>query len=201
VLIEYHEEGNEWLFIEEFNKQHKDEYWYDDLATDRYKEKCYHYDSNNDIDWALISYSYIESPTLSYAVFDDMVYLSGGHYIPFDTGDVLYDFRYQKFVNLIELDNFSEYDGLKEELHRRGDFVTIGDFDRDNRLTVFDATGIQRAIAGVCEFHFEDDDLSQFSYKNLKDSNELSYITDFDRDGERTVLDATAIQRYIAGIE
>ena len=58
-----------------------------------------------------------------------------------------------------------------------------GDADKDDELTVLDATAIQRYMAGLIDE--EKIDLSS---------------ADFDKDDEVTILDATAIQRYLVGL-
>ena len=58
-----------------------------------------------------------------------------------------------------------------------------GDADKDDELTVLDATAIQRYMAGLIDE--EKIDLSS---------------ADFDKDDEVTILDATAIQRHLAGL-
>ena len=61
-----------------------------------------------------------------------------------------------------------------------------------------DATFVQRVIAELDEFN---------NYDNINDyyvhrgKEILKYISDFDRDGERTILDATAIQMKLAQLE
>ena len=58
----------------------------------------------------------------------------------------------------------------------------IGDVDGDKKITIYDATYIQRYLVG---------------YRNV----ELHYqFADFDEDGEISIFDATAIQRKIAGL-
>ena len=71
----------------------------------------------------------------------------------------------------------------------------IGDADKDNKLTIIDATLIQLALADCCEL---DDEYVQSS---LVYGETLEFTTDIDRDGKRTVLDATAIQHKLAGLE
>ena len=61
--------------------------------------------------------------------------------------------------------------------------VLIGDVDGDYKITVIDATAIQRVLAG------------------LKSEDEIiTSAADTNGDGRRSVLDATEIQRYIAGL-
>ena len=61
--------------------------------------------------------------------------------------------------------------------------VLIGDVDGDYKITIIDATAIQRVLAG------------------LKSEDEIiTSAADANGDGRRSVLDAAEIQRYIAGL-
>ncbi len=80
----------------------------------------------------------------------------------------------------------------------------IGDADNDGKLTVRDATAIQKAIAGISTI--KGDRFKVITGYIETDSNDMpiienKYISDYNRDGVRNVKDATAIQKYIAGIE
>jgi alpha-amylase len=63
------------------------------------------------------------------------------------------------------------------------DRLLIGDTDLDGRITIIDATAIQRHLA---------------SLKRLSQREQLA--ADSDRDDKLTVIDATLIQRYLAGL-
>jgi len=63
-----------------------------------------------------------------------------------------------------------------------------GDADKDGKITVKDATFIQKGIAGV--------KTPMLYYENV-----VGFIMDFDADTRITVRDATCIQKYLAGIE
>ena len=63
----------------------------------------------------------------------------------------------------------------------------MGDRDGDEKLTVKDATTIQKSLVGLNSPSLIENDLL------------LEAVTDFDRDGKATVRDATAIQKKIAG--
>lgn len=80
----------------------------------------------------------------------------------------------------------------------------IGDADKDGKLTVRDATAIQKVIAGISTV--KDDKYTVIIGYTETVSNDMpitenKYISDYNRDGERNVKDATAIQKYIAGIK
>ncbi len=59
----------------------------------------------------------------------------------------------------------------------------LGDTDRDNRLSVKDATTIQKYLAGIVEF-----------------SEQQKLNAEFNGDGEVNIKDATAIQKFLAGL-
>lgn len=61
--------------------------------------------------------------------------------------------------------------------------VLLGDVDRDNRVTILDATEIQRYLAKLTSA----DDINM-------------QASDADLDGKVTILDATEIQRFLAGL-
>ena len=61
--------------------------------------------------------------------------------------------------------------------------ILVGDTDFDDSVTIFDATAIQRHLAGISKLHI-----------SAMDS------ADADRSGDVTILDATEIQRWLAGI-
>lgn len=71
----------------------------------------------------------------------------------------------------------------KDEQDPLNDFY-VGDVDLDGKVTIKDATMIQKALA----------DLLTLSY-------ESETLADVDRDGKITIKDATAIQKYLAGLE
>lgn len=71
----------------------------------------------------------------------------------------------------------------------------IGDMDKDRKLTVKDATYIQKALAGIEGF------TKQTVYGASFDDTLPVSISDFNRDRVINIKDATAIQKHIAGIE
>ena len=67
----------------------------------------------------------------------------------------------------------------------------IGDIDENDTLEITDATYIQRYVA---EYH---DFIGGYNIYELTNVYGSIDVSDFDRDGETTVMDATAIQRYL----
>ncbi|MBQ3265253.1 MAG: hypothetical protein IJH07_05695 [Ruminococcus sp.] len=91
---------------------------------------------------------------------------------------------------------FKSYNGLEETFNRSGGGRLLGDIDSDNDLTVIDAASVQRCNAKLREYP-EDDNI----ILNTPVEGALSYYSDFNRDGERDIIDATCIQRYLAGMK
>ena len=191
---------NDFLFIMEFLEQSKNNYDYNQhLYSRTYDELYYHYDENGELDWVLVYCAVMSSPSFNYAVFGDMVYI-GDWCSPYKTGGGLYDVKENRFMDLCELDDLKEYDGLWDYLYERNFMYPIGDADNDRKLTVMDATIIQKKLAGIKDFfydHYYHDDMTQPGHY-FKIKGDLNYITDIDRDGKRTIMDATAIQLKLA---
>lgn len=103
-----------------------------------------------------------------------------GYYVYIPATGELHDLR-------SAVEDTADIEGIGEAfLHmgRRGGM--IGDADKDTKLTVKDATYIQKVVAGI---EVED---PYFGITNL--------IRDFDRDDDVNVKDATAIQKCVAGL-
>ncbi len=166
-----------------------------------YEENYYHHvDENNpdsDIDWiGVTAMSNIQQPWLAKHVIGDRVFWKNCGCLPFEYGKAVFDVKNDRFVELTD-EMIDDYVGLREYLEDNNIGSPIGDADLDDKLTVLDATYIQRAQALLCEY-YDDDDISNYHKLGNED---LNYISDFDRDGERTVLDATGIQLKLAGLE
>ena len=112
-----------------------------------------------------------------------------------------------EFYDIADLwDGLSDdsWDGKKhnENLYKKLKFYKIGeligDMDKDYKLTVKDATYIQKCLAGILEFPQNDKVDGDYTAGDHK--YYLAYVSDFNRDGERSIKDATAIQKFVAGI-
>lgn len=66
----------------------------------------------------------------------------------------------------------------------------LGDTDGDGKVDVFDASYIQKAIAGTTGYP---------DYSQLGSSSAAKRLADIDRDGKVDIFDASLIQKYIAG--
>ena len=192
-------------FAKEFEKQ------YEPYQKTVFKNSCakydevrYHVDENGVIDWAIVSYvpfsAITDSVTEDYILCDKHIYLPGP-YSPFTYGYGLYDAKKKTFIDLNYLYLFDEYEGLEEAFrsldlsylsprvqlsHQIWGTVTDeikGDADGDGKVTVLDATKIQKCKAGLASRYML-----------------MTQNADADSDGIVTVLDATRIQKYKAGI-
>ncbi|MBE6825011.1 MAG: hypothetical protein E7513_06665 [Ruminococcaceae bacterium] len=179
-------------------KGEEDWYMYSDSYYDYYSE-------NNDTDtpdWLLAWGSTMgTSPLPTYGVFGDY-YISINEYLyPYSLGYLVYVPSESKFYTLEEA-WIAGFEGIEkaftEALIPRGLAGYIGDADRDNNLSVMDATFIQRNLAGMCVFDSRDD---LTMHTKATDTASLSYVSDVDRDGKRTIIDATAIQRKLAQLD
>ena len=174
---------------------------YDELRTiDTYEELYYHYAADGQIDYVLINSKCGPAEMLnSLGIIGNRVLIMGA-VNPFSYGMALYDVKTNKFYDLAKMRNYVDYEGLIEAIDRYGYGRLIGDMDKDNELTIIDATIIQRCLAGITEYP-EDDTIIDNSSEYFDPSfSQLEYYSDFDRNGNRDILDATATQRYLAGL-
>ncbi len=162
-----------------------------------YDELYYHYDENGQIDWCLISAkpnTDFETADIKYLKFNDFVLHSNStNSFFFEMQYGIYDVDADAFMSIVDcyykLDKYEEaVDALRGVPYSR----PIGDYDDDNRLSILDATGIQRMLAKL-------DDLRCDGYHD-KFGN-MGDFADFDGDREISILDATAIQRKLAQLD
>ena len=73
----------------------------------------------------------------------------------------------------------------------------IGDMDKDRKITIKDATYLQKCLAGILEFD-KYDYITAYEYE---ENPPLLYVSDFNRDCERNIKDATAIQKHLAKMD
>ena len=168
-----------------------------------YEELYYHRDAQGAIDWALIKteldYNFMGgTPVELAAVVGNRVLIKGAWEYPFGSGYGIYDVKEDKFVNMVSSLPYytaADYEGLGEAFDEIGQGRLLGDIDRDDELTIVDATLMQR-----CDVRMRDwpqDDRIPFGFS---DYPKLRYYSDFNRDGERDIIDATVMQRYVTGI-
>ena len=160
-----------------------------------YDELYFHCGSGGEVDWVLLK---VESFMGADAIYTDIIgnrlVENGCLYGPFESGYGLYDVAQDRFVT-VSGGMVGDYDGLAKAFDEVGSGRLIGDIDGDDSITVLDATIMQRCDAKLAVYP-EGDEVNQswITYDFIR------YYSDFNRDGERGILDATCIQRYLAGM-
>lgn len=163
---------------------------------DWFKVLYRHVDSAEETDWVLLS-AFVDYPAPWYGmgIIGNRVIVSGT-YPFFKFGMALYDAKEDTFYDLYQMTDYSQYNGLAEALDLYGNGKLLGDIDGDDSISVLDVTMLQRCEAKMDEYPesdwINDSDLVDSSFKPIH------YYSDFNRDGERSILDVTCMQRYLA---
>ena len=151
---------------------------------------------------------FCEDSGLEFSIYSVIIgdyYISTGLNSLYEIGTYIYTPSDGNIYTLTEA-YASGIDGVEEMLSEHYDELTVtvkllGDLDRDHKLTVKDATKLQKCLVGVEEFG-NGDNLNWISVEQSYPMNKITrYISDFNRDGDRNVKDATAIQKRVAGLE
>lgn len=184
-----------------------------------YEELYIHRDKSGDPDWVLVwasNYQYEGSSIFSVVgnrAYNQSFYKGN----PFLTHYGVYDVKKDRFYdpgygarsfydseNIYHegfiAENYADFDRVIDQyatLDYNSNGRLLGDLDRDDEITIVDATILQRCEAKNREWP-QDDAISLNSYVK-KYTTVPGYYSDFNRDGERDITDATCIQRYLAG--
>ena len=146
------------------------------------------------------------SPHSEYTIIIEDYCVSSECYVyPYGVGTYIYTPSNESLYTLTEA-YAAGIDGVEEMLSEHYDELTIGvtligDLDRDHKLTVKDATKLQKCLVGVEEFESADEIVNVNNQHCYPVNRIPKYISDFNRDRIRNVRDATAIQKYVAGLE
>lgn len=127
-------------------------------------------------------------------LFGDYIMDSSDGSIPFGYGLCIYIPKTQEVISLTAAYERG-IEGFDKVFTEAKVGSLIGDMDNDRKLTIKDATYIQKMIAG-----FEGFTESEIYAAEFDETLPIS-ISDFNRDRVRNIKDATAIQKYLAGIE
>ena len=165
-----------------------------------YSEKYEYYSDNNATeDEAIPDYVLIYLRTnmctampIAYAYGDYVMFQDYGEF-PFDFGKGIYIPKTQEVMDLTEACDRG-IEGIEKVFTEAKVGRLIGDMDKDRRISIKDATYIQKMIAG-----FEGFTESEIYAAEFDETLPIS-ISDFNRDRVRNIKDATAIQKYLAGI-
>ncbi len=180
--------------VESYLYEFDEVYGYNKADYPDYKELCVHRDSNGIVDWVLLkcANASMGNPDVIYQdVIGNRVFVSGNPVYPFPSGYGIYDAKAEKFVPLTG-DMVPLYKDLGRTFDQIGEGRLIGDIDCDDDLTVVDCTLIQRCATRIHDW--PEDDL-------IDSALNVTYFSDFDRDGERDIVDATRLQRYVTMID
>lgn len=191
----YREKLDEYLSTTDFYK-------YGGRHIASYDELYYHRDENGEIDWALIKAAgYRDIEIGAYKVGNRVIRTNTSFNVPFHLDLAVYDVEKETFVDLALTGFKTEaYDGLGRYVDEncKGLGILLGDIDRDDELSIIDCTLIQRCAAKVIDWPEKD----QIDLKPVVVGfPDLRYYSDFDCDGERDVVDATKLQRYVTMID
>ena len=179
------------------------QYHLSDSQLAEYDEFYEHKDANGKVDWALVKAkkdsAYIQrSPgwvNPAYYEFGNRVLDIEDRYEPFAFGMGVYSVKHDCFFD-VSAPELYELNGLERVWTKIGAGRLMGDMDDNNRLEIIDAVLIQRCQAGLIGYPTEDQNIPSDMVENA-----IGYYSDFNQDGVRNLLDATAIQRYLAGLQ
>lgn len=194
-----------YLYQDRFNAYIRERYVEDgDYEYADYDEIYYHKDESGETDWVLIQAEIpIFEPTIGNWFVSNRVVASFGGYCPFYGMMGIYDVKKDKFFDVIYIDT-SQYDDFDEIYDKVGYGQLMGVLDLDDEISVMDVTILQRCHAEIIPFPQSDVINISYgwgpSYIEPYYGKRIRYCSDFDRNGTRDIIDATCIQRYLAGL-
>ena len=168
-----------------------------------YEEVYYHADPRfgnvNQHDWVLVSgYALQPIEGIYYGVFDDTVVYSS-EYAPFEFGYGVYDCAEDTYYSIKEAWN-RDYPDLHDVFINRvtseANVDHLGDADKDGKLTIIDATKIQRFLVGMTDL---EESSWWFEHCGSDFGTRLTSLADYDADGAVDAIDVTRIQRALIG--
>ncbi len=165
--------------------------------TSTYKELYYHFGENTELpEYVLFKLKADEEKNIPcVSVFGNYLMRDLWSSSPFAHGYAVYIPMEDRLLSLPDAYNYG-VEGIEECIPFCGGVELIGDMNKDGKLTVSDATFIQKQIAELVNDPFD----TLENYKKGDEELPLGFKSDYDRDGKRTVKDATAIQKHIAGL-
>ncbi len=159
--------------------------------------KYYASDKNREAtpDFVLIeAYENIVGPAFAAELFGDYVLQSHEHRFPATFGYFIYLPEENEIYSLQKAFDM-RLEGVYTVFTKGSLGRLMGDANNDRRLTIQDATLIQKDLAGLEKI--EHNEIEGFIWNDYE--NVPNYIGDFNRDGKMNIRDATAIQKRIAG--
>ena len=172
-----------------------------DADRETYTELYYHFRDDGTLDWVLTHTTDSNpQPWECYIVLGSRVLHRQSGDLPFAFGYSVYDAVTGRFTSLIgayETYERGGYPGLEEAMDACHVGDRRGDLDGDGRLTIKDATQLQRCLAELEAFPSRDR-IDGFDYLTDYTGNRPLYLSDVNRNGVRDIGDVTAIQRTLA---
>ena len=189
--------------VEENNYQYRDQLLSQySLTKDQlteYDEIYEHKDQYGEVDWVLVKAA---TEVKTSPLYTDPRYYEFGNRVmeveykgePFTFGMGVYSVKDERFIQPGDAEMY-ELDDLEEVWTELGPGRLIGDMDGDNELSIADATLIRRCQAEIMDYPTEDQNIPlDYAPQAIK------WFSDFDQDGDRSIMDATAIQRFLLGL-
>lgn len=184
-------------FIEKFKQQY-------DVSTITtgvdYNEIYYCFDEISNIDWAIVNSTVKESKASkkAYGEFGEFVIREEEkETYPWKLQCGIYDVDDEKFYDVVDVIDNPKYTHLRDILVEENIAEIIGDLDKDKRISIVDSTIIQQCLAELREFPANDVFDDKYECRH---GVQLSYISDYNKDGSRDIVDVTEIQKHLAGI-
>lgn len=198
----YQDEFEEYLkqYTENFNEENND--WYS------YSELYYYTDgkgSEANVEGATPDYVLIEGCTYESAPIDVFAQFSDymlhyGHGSPDMLKHYIYTPNDGKIYTLDKAVE-AEIEGVMNVFTDYGLGTLMGDVDGDGKLTVKDATYLQKCLANYKGFELPEELIGLPVTKDDSPDTNLICIADFDRNDRVNIKDATAIQKRLAKVE
>lgn len=163
-----------------------------------YDELYYHYTDDGELDWVLLNaHGGFPDPWYGMGIIGNRVIVSGTFPV-FTFGMGLYDVKKDTFYDLYNMKDYDQFEGLAEAIDGYGKGKLLGDLDGDDEISIIDVTILQRCEAKIREYPESDWIVASDQVDDV--FKPIHYYSDFNRDGERDILDATCIQRYLVGL-
>lgn len=171
-----------------------------------YEEVYYHHAQGGEPDWVIVNASETPEPGMCHGIFDYVALIECPSCSPFSLGLGVYDVQADTFYSLEEAwdMDFSELHETFLDIMSGDEPISgyyrcclLGDVDKNGEISIIDATLIQRFDVRMMDL--QDDELElEFSVSVC--GPDVQYISDFNCDGDRNIIDVTYIQRYLAGL-
>lgn len=161
-------------------------------------EELYYHKVNGETDWALVhGKGSWELCWCVFSVLGDRVLSSGTGDLPFEYDYGIYDVQQKQFISIEEAFASGDYPDLPAVMDDLNIGRRRGDMDNDGKLTIQDATALQRCLAEFSAFP-QDNSFEGINLSEKDHPRETVMISDADSSGVTDINDVTEIQRILA---